>query len=136
MPVPNPFPPIGPQPSNIVDTWVSFSAKPAQEGMYLDGRPQYNVNVPLPGNDLEQTLLGLVTPVVAQQEMTTRKQRFEAHQNFSLKKGVKWWNIGYWIDPVTFEITAYYQYQYPKYTPPQMVWTNWPDTPEEFTPPS
>lgn len=135
MPVPNPFPPIGPQPSGITDTWVAFAVKPQQDGMYLDGRPSYNVLVPLRGTQLEETHLGIMLPATAQEEMTTRKERFEANQTFSLITGVKWWNIGYWVDPITSEIIAYHQYQYPRYTPPQLVWSNWPNTPEDFTPP-
>lgn len=133
MPIPNPFPPIGPEPSNIQDTWVLFLAKPEISGQYLDGRFSYNVSVPLPGTTLEETYLGVTLPASAQEEMQKRKERFEAHQTFSLKTPIKWWNVGYWVDPVTSELTAYYQYQFPIYTPPQLQWNNWPDTPEDFT---
>ena len=48
-----PFPPVGPsrKPTDppIVDTWVAYPERPKVVGQYLDGRPQWDVALPFPG---------------------------------------------------------------------------------------
>lgn len=136
------FPALPPKPAkgspvspDLSDTWVEYTERPQVVGQYLDGRPQVNVSVPFRGNQLEEVYLGVMLPATAEDEMLTRKTRFEAHQDFSVFRPLKWITLGYWVDPVTFELTAYYQYRPVTYTPPQQEDTSWPTKPATFSDP-
>lgn len=136
-PYPVEDPPFEPAPAPaLADTWVAYAERPQVLGNYLDGRVQVSIPVPFRGQQLEEIYLGVMLPMTAEAEMIRRKNLFEAHQTFSAIRPLKWWNLGYYQDPLTLEITAYYQYQYPNYTAPQVQWNNWPNRPPTYTDPA
>jgi hypothetical protein len=110
-----------------LSTWVftQFTDVPDINGQYLDGRPKYNVTVPLKGEILIPKPWPGKTLLEAQTALDAHRDEYNAMQvEQSLDPAVRV-NVGYHLDVLTGLITTYHQTMFPGYKEPPATWTNW-----------
>ena len=105
---------------------IQFLEQPKLVGNFPNARPSYNIDtdlteVGLLGEHLNSIdYYGSVSDML--DHMQVRMDTFNQDQQLKSYDPLEWINIGYWLDPLSTLIIAYYQIRYPNYEPPDQTY--------------
>ena len=103
--------------------YPALDAIPEVVGQYLDGRPLYDIELPVPGVQPQELILGAFDLDDLETEMAERQAAFDADQADRTPEGrtpVTWWPVGYYLD-LDVGVIALYQLKMPGYTVPYVA---------------